>query len=202
MIASASSGCALHHFADLLDGDSRTWPSMRLMSMPGWRRQTRRGAAPPARRRRSPVRARASAPATGEEPVSCDRLGHRRIGREHAVDQRAGHEQADQQRGQAHDRGFDDLEPIGRVQAQQRLGRGRAVADRIDAGELHVGDLHLVAAGLIEAHGRFHQVGDLAHLGGGARLVGALAPLAGHRAVHHHRHRQLLDVAAILRSRS
>ena len=46
-----------------------------------------------------------------------------------------GDEQADQQRGDAHDRGFDDLEPVGAVQAQQRLGRGRA------GGVIHAGEL-------------------------------------------------------------
>ena len=31
----------------------------------------------------------------------------------------------------------------------------------------------------VEAHRRFHQIGDLRHLGGRARLVGGLASVAG-----------------------
>ena len=46
-----------------------------------------------------------------------------RLGGKHAVYQGFGHEQADQQGGQAQDRGLDDLEPVAGVQAQQRLGR-------------------------------------------------------------------------------
>ena len=120
---------------------------MRLMSMLGAGAGRAPGAPSASRRRAGAAPGAGRAPATGEALASWQVRRRRRIGREHAVDQGAGDEQADQQRGDAHDRGFDDLEPVGAVQAQQRLGRRGGVAG-FDAGEFHVGDLHLVAARL------------------------------------------------------
>ena len=53
-------------------------------------------------------------------------------------------------------------------------GLGAGVASPVSSsGESHIVDLHHVAALGVEADGGFHQIGDLLHLGGDARRVGA-----------------------------
>ena len=106
MIAERFFGMRVHHFADFLDGgfahlafdaaDDRCWagaraartcwPDASVAIVPAW------------------AAGAGSAPATGEAPSDGRRLrAAGGVGREHAVDQRAGDEQADQERGDAHD---------------------------------------------------------------------------------------------------
>ncbi len=191
-------GMRLDHFADFLMEDLRTCPSMRRdidHALRGRRQVLWLGA--PSEPARLARRAR-QVPATGDVLAMPGRRAWPLTGREHAGDQRTRHEQADQQRGDEHDRGFDDLEPVRRRPGPAAASAPACHRACIDAGEFHVGDLHLVAACWRRSPSPISPGGDLRHFLGRARLVGGLARrIRVGIAVHHHGDRQLFDVAAI-----
>src|SRR6185503_8675709 len=102
----------------------------------------------------------------------CDRITDRG---EHALDQRTGNEETDQERGEGEDAYLDDLEPIRTVQTEER-GRCGGGARHVDLRERHAGDLDKVAARTVEPDGGFHQRLDLLHLG---RRAGTIVTFLG-----------------------
>jgi hypothetical protein len=134
---------------------------------------------------------------------ACDRLRRCQLRhaetdrREHARDQRAQHEEADQKGGDRKDRRFDDLEPIGAVETEERRRRRNAVA-AVDLGEGHVDDLKLVAPRLVDANRGAHERLDLVHLAGRAGRIGGFSARIGRgRAVDSHGDGKALHRAAV-----
>ena len=202
-MATASSGCfsTISPILRMLEAATRpsTWPisiiSSHEPSSPRGRDRAaggaRRAPGEPGRRRQQ----RRPGPPPG--PAADVAFGGGGAVLEHAHQQRADDEQDEEHGDDGDDQHLAHLDDVG---ASRSPGGWRAAAGSglVDAGEVHVDELDAVAALFVVADGRAHQRGELLHLLGRARLIGARAVGGdGIGAVDQHRDRELPHLAGV-----